>query len=66
MGTTSFLVMTNERPEYMDKIIMANFLAPVAYMEHMVSPIRYLAPFEEVIAVSNYLNVCFEASNLLS
>ena len=51
MGTTGFMVMMNERPEYADKIIMANFLAPVAYVEHMKSPIRLLAPFADSIEV---------------
>ena len=56
MGTTTFMVMAQERPEYLDKVIMANFLAPVAYVEHMVSPIKYLALFEDTIEVcSSYL-----------
>lgn len=60
MGTTSFLVLAQERPEYLDKIVMANFLAPVAYMEHMQSPIRYLAPFNDIIEVSRQsLNAVF-------
>lgn len=32
-GTTSFLVLTSMRPEYNDKIIEANLLAPVAFIE---------------------------------
>ena len=55
MGTTGFMVMLNERPEYSDKIIMANFLAPVAYTENMKSPIRLLAPFADSIEVINSL-----------
>ena len=51
MGTTGIFVMMNERPEYGEKIIMANLLAPVAYVEHMVSPIRYLAPFAGSVEV---------------
>lgn len=47
MGTTGMMVMLNELPEYESRIIMANFLAPVAYVDHMKSPIRYLAPFTE-------------------
>ena len=30
MGTTGFMVMANDRPEYQDKVHLANFLAPVA------------------------------------
>ena len=52
MGTTGFMVMANERPEYQDKIIMASLLAPVAYVNHMKSPIKYLAPFSKSIEVS--------------
>ena len=52
MGTTTFMVMAQERPEYLDKVYMANMLAPVAYVENMKSPIRFLAPFADAIAVS--------------
>lgn len=45
MGTTGFMVMMNSKPEYGKKVIMANFLAPVAYMENTVSPIRAITPF---------------------
>ena len=51
MGTTGFMVMANERPDMQEKIHMANLLAPVAYVDHMKSPIRYLAPFSTEIAV---------------
>ena len=47
MGTTGFMVLMNERPEYEDKIIMANLLAPVAYVANMVSPIKFVTPFVE-------------------
>lgn len=65
MGTTAFMVMMNERPEYADKIIMANFLAPVAYVEHMKSPIRLLAPFADSIEVITLTNITTEKSLLL-
>jgi len=45
MGTTGFMVMANERPQYQELVHLANFLAPVAYVDHMKSPIRYLAPY---------------------
>lgn len=45
MGTTMFWVMTSLRPEYNAKIRLASALAPIAYVGHMVSPIRILAPF---------------------
>ena len=49
-----FMVLANLRPEYQNKIHLANFLAPVAYVEHMKSPIRYLAPFIGSVEVSKY------------
>ncbi len=52
MGTTTFLVLLNERPEYSQNIIMGHLLAPVAYVENMISPIRYLWPFTEAVEVS--------------
>lgn len=38
-GTTAFFVMASERPEYNQKIVMMNALAPVAYMTNSRSPI---------------------------
>lgn len=38
-GTSAFFAMTSERPEYNDKIISMNALAPIAFMGHMPSPI---------------------------
>lgn len=51
MGTTGFMVTMNKRPEYAEKIIMANLLAPVAFVEHMKSPIKLIAPFVDEIEV---------------
>ena len=48
------MVMANERPEYQDKIYLASFLAPVAFVDHMKAPIKYLAPFSNQIGVSSY------------
>lgn len=55
MGTTAFMVMADLRPEYLDKVIMANLMAPVAYVENMKSPIRLLAPFVNIIEVGIHL-----------
>ncbi len=51
MGTTSLMALANERPEYGEKLFMANLLAPVAYMSNMKSPMRLLAPFTDMIEV---------------
>ena len=44
MGTTAFMVMSNMRPEMNDKIELASFLAPVAYMQHAKTPLHLLSP----------------------
>ncbi len=45
MGTTGFMVLMNEKPDYSEKVIMANFLAPVAYVKHITTPVRVLTMF---------------------
>ena len=52
MGTTGLMVMANDRPEYLEHIHLASLLAPVAWVDHMKSPIRYLAPFSTSVGVS--------------
>ena len=52
MGTTGFMVTANERPDIMEKVHMASLLAPVAFVDHMKSPIRYLANYADSVAVS--------------
>ncbi|XP_055677817.1 lipase 3-like [Lutzomyia longipalpis] len=45
-GTTALFVMLSLRPEYNEKITMANALAPVAFMSNAKSPfVRAFAPF---------------------
>ena len=64
MGTTGFMVTMNYKPEYADKVKMANLLAPVAYVENMQSPIRIIAPFTDEIEVGDsrtYLKRRFNA-----
>ena len=53
MGTTGFMVLMNDKPEYADKVKMANLLAPIAYVEHMESPLRLIAPFTDEIEVGD-------------
>ncbi|XP_047031193.1 lipase 3-like [Helicoverpa zea] len=49
-GTTSFFVMTSEKPEYNSKISVMVALSPVAFMANVVSPvIRLLAPGTSII-----------------
>merc|ERR1719270_3078026 len=49
MGTTTFLAMAETRPEYQEFIYMANLLAPVAFVDHMISPLKYIAPFTDQV-----------------
>ncbi|XP_043473344.1 lipase 3-like isoform X2 [Leptopilina heterotoma] len=45
MGTTTFYIMSSEKPEMTSKIRIMFSLAPVAFMNHLKSPIRIFAPF---------------------
>lgn len=55
-GTVVFWIMGSERPEYMDKIIAMQALAPVAYLRHCKSPVvNFLAEFHASVSVSCYL-----------
>jgi len=49
MGTTTFLAMANTRPEYQEYIHLASLLAPVAYVDNMISPLKYIAPFTDQV-----------------
>ena len=42
MGTTTYMVMNSLDQSWADKVELAVFLAPVAYVDHMNSPIRML------------------------
>ena len=53
MGTTAFMVMANMHPEMNEKVELASFLAPVAYLQHATSPLLVaLAPIVNQIDVS--------------
>jgi len=43
--------MANKRPEYQEKVILATLLSPVGFMDHMKSPIRFIAPFANQVEV---------------
>lgn len=45
MGTTAFYVMAVECPQITRMVQEMISLAPVAFMQHIKSPIRYFAPF---------------------
>jgi len=53
MGTTMFFVMASMRPEYNKKIRHMFALAPVAYMSHLESPIKSLAPQSRLLEVGH-------------
>ncbi|XP_035891469.1 lipase 3-like [Anopheles stephensi] len=51
-GTTGFFVMASTRPEYNDKIIQMNALAPVAFMGHMKSPLlQFMTKFLKTLDI---------------
>ena len=51
MGTTTFMIMANLHPEMQKHIKLANFFAPVGYVEHLKGPLRLLAPIEPEVEV---------------
>jgi len=52
-GTTQFLVMTSEKPEYNSKITLMIGLAPAAFMGNIRGPIRKLAKLTYLGVVSS-------------
>uniref|UniRef100_A0A1L8DPY1 Lipase n=2 Tax=Nyssomyia neivai TaxID=330878 RepID=A0A1L8DPY1_9DIPT len=51
-GTTTLFVMLSLLPEYNEKIIMANALAPVAFMSNLKSPfVRAFSPFVFILDI---------------
>ncbi|CAG4983202.1 unnamed protein product [Colias eurytheme] len=48
-GTTAFFVMCSQKPEYNEKIAVMIALSAVAWMSHLVSPVRLLVPFTPYI-----------------
>lgn len=52
MGTTMFFVMSSTRPDYNKKIAYMAALAPVAYLGHTESPIKFLAPIADDLEVT--------------
>lgn len=63
MGTTLFFIFASERPEYQHKIRSQISLAPVVYLTHMKSPIRFFAPYANILSVS--LTWELDPSNIL-
>lgn len=54
MGTTMFWVLLSERPEYNDKIQMMIAMAPIAFINHVKSPvIRFLSTISDPLAVND-------------
>ena len=51
MGTTTYMAMDSYYESFADRVELAVFLAPVAYMDNMESPIRLLAPFLGILDV---------------
>jgi len=45
MGSTTYLVMNSLNNSWAERVELATFLAPVAYVDHTASPLSYLSPF---------------------
>ena len=54
MGTTTYMAMNSMDQSWADKVELAVLLAPIAYVEHMASPLKYLTPFLGMIDVGFY------------
>jgi lysosomal acid lipase/cholesteryl ester hydrolase len=53
MGTAIFFVLCSERPEYQEKIRSMAAMAPIAYLNHVKSPIMtFLSSIADPLAVS--------------
>ncbi|XP_033217874.1 lipase 3-like [Belonocnema kinseyi] len=56
MGTTAFYVMATQRPDMNSNVRVMFSLAPVAFMRHIKSPIRILAPLaNEIELIAQFL-----------
>ncbi|CAG0903536.1 unnamed protein product [Darwinula stevensoni] len=49
MGTVMFWVLSDQRPEYSCRFLSMHGMGPVARVDHMASPIRYMAPFVDQV-----------------
>lgn len=66
MGTTMYFVMSSLNYQASKNVKLMIALAPVAYMTHIKSPIKYLAPFSSDFQVSDAMLVilkylCFQS-----
>lgn len=53
MGTAIFFVLCSERPEYQEKVRSMVAMAPIAYLNHVKSPIMtFLSSVADPLAVS--------------
>jgi len=49
MGTTTYMAMNSMDPTWGDKVELAVLLAPIAFVDHMQSPIKLIAPFSDLV-----------------
>jgi len=49
MGTTTYMAMNSMDPTWADKVELAVLLAPIAFVDHMKSPIKLIAPFSNMV-----------------
>jgi hypothetical protein len=63
-ATTAYFTMSNQRPEYRDRVKALFAMAPVARLDYMTSPIlRFCALWSDKFKVS--MNYCNQASEPL-
>ena len=58
MASLELVSLLSSRPEYNDRVTTGTLLSPVVYIDHMTSPLKYLAPiidqFEAAIEQASY------------
>lgn len=59
MGTTMFFAFSSINPHASKMVKLMIALAPVAYMTHIKSPIKYLAPFSSDFQVSRDTRITY-------
>jgi len=58
MGTTTYMVMNSMDSSWADRVELAVFLAPVAFMKHIQSPLRLLVPYlDEIMWIADHIGI---------
>ena len=56
MGTTTYMAMNSVDQSWAERVELAVLLAPIAFMDNMESPLRYIAPFVGLFDVDSHFS----------